>query len=119
MSDPLASIRALIAQWEEKLPRETSTRYPLLNRCIHELSAALAAVPPSRDVYLLEVIASVRDVLATMQKQMGAVPGQDGYSTRMSEPEKRLADTVADLDRILRESAVLASVPPPQEEEKL
>lgn len=55
---------------------------------------------------LRHALAASRDVLAAFGKQAGWLPEQQAYSTRMTEGEQRLAEAVADIDRILNDAAL-------------
>lgn len=58
---------------------------------------------PEQIATLLDALVAARDVLATFAKQVGWLPDQHGYSTRMTDSEMQLARAVADLDRIIAE----------------
>lgn len=54
-----------------------------------------------RHKHLLDVISAARDGFVGVQKELGRVPGQDAYSTRMTPMEMNVARMIQDLDNIL------------------
>ena len=50
---------------------------------------------------LLTALKAARDVLVGYQKHAGYLPEQGGYSTRMSDAERQLAQAASDLDSII------------------
>lgn len=53
--------------------------------------------------HAVEYLQAARDVLVSIQKELGSVPLQSGYSTRMTNEEMRCATAVSDLDSIIRQ----------------
>jgi hypothetical protein len=53
---------------------------------------------------LRAALAASRDAMAAFGRQAGWLPEQGGYSTRMTEPEKQLADAVASIDLLLADA---------------
>lgn len=62
---------------------------------------APAAQAESREAYLLEVLVGARDVIASLQKQLGFIPNQNAYSTKMTAEEINAARAVKALDEII------------------
>lgn len=87
-----------------------------------ELSALLASVPEvssseSRTI-LLEALIAARDTLIGFQKDAGRLP-QGGYSTTMTDAERKLTQAVRDIDSIIDNEAALSAlsdVPSAQEQ---
>ena len=102
---------------------EENTRYCKEHDGRHSSEAAHPSEPSATKVeppqveeiaYLVEVITAARDVIATLQKELGRVPG--GYSTTMTENERLAAKSVANLDEILRKHLLGAPTQPGPEE---
>lgn len=55
----------------------------------------------SENKRLREALVAARDVIAALQKQLGVVPGQNGYSATMTAGEIQAAKAVQDLDEII------------------
>jgi hypothetical protein len=80
----------------------------------HE-QAARAPREPLEPPFWLEALMAARNVLAAFAKDAGWLPEQRAYSTTMTEGERKLAQAVADLDRIIDGEAAARSALPPLE----
>lgn len=81
---------------------------PTFERWAVQVREASSALIASREAVLREALAAARDTLAAFQKQAGVIPGQ-GISATMTEAEVQVARAVADINRILADTALIAS----------
>jgi hypothetical protein len=82
---------------------------------IDQLRLALGLAKGERDE-MREVLTASRDVLASFQKQAGYLPGQQAYSTRMTQGEMDLSRAVTAITNILSEEP-LAPLPRERQEQ--
>jgi hypothetical protein len=85
--------------WRLVKPRMDALRAELATA--RQIIARLSAPVSDAETYLLQVIEAARDVLMTFQHQLGYLPEQKAYSTKMTENEMLCARTINDLTGLI------------------